>query len=665
MQQLCVGMIDCMSTPASDNTQDIAYSYDQLGNLTTRINGVQGVEEVFTYDNLLRLTQSTRTAILSGDLTSTETVDYAYDNLGNLTYKSDWGSYDYGGSAGIDSVASGGTGSTYRPHQVGRVTREDNPDISYHYDANGNLVKGNNRDIAYNHQQKPTLISQTDEQGARQAGFDYDAGHARFRQVSSEGDKTTTTYYLGKLYEKVVTETAGTGTKTEYRLYIGDFAMVKYENVGEGSECRNVRYLHTDRLGSVETVTDGNGKVLERHGYDAFGKPRAANWMLDSRQGGLIDGRKGLFSNITTRGFTGHEHVDSVGIIHMNGRGYDPELGRFLSVDPVLQFPDNSQSLNPYSYIMNNPMSGTDPSGFSSEEGSPRPINGCGGVPCSLSYWGRNINETNNPRIVGFGFEGSMVAGTSFSEKKEEIEVEFMELESADIDWVDLIQSTGGTAGSDNSGLGDEGDYNNSSESVGPLIPDDLTGTDGGEYIDENNQRTHVVGPPIGYRAVENSTTLTGIGLSFFERAKIRWHAPKGNIHLQSNPSFNSNTLNIASKSTRPVLVDLTRGGKIAGRALYGVYLFTRLSHLGTKLEEMRQEGKSEDAMSDERIDAGLDIAFGAVAFLGLPGLAIAASYWALDELSGGNLYIPVRDGLRRARRVHNYMRPRGWQRDQ
>jgi hypothetical protein len=48
----------------------------------------------------------------------------------------------------------------------------------------------------------------------------------------------------------------------------------------------------------------------------------------------------------------------------MNGRAYDYQLGRFLSVDPIIQFPTNSQSLNPYSYILNNPLSGTDPTGY-------------------------------------------------------------------------------------------------------------------------------------------------------------------------------------------------------------------------------------------------------------------------------------------------------------
>ncbi|MGA9854688.1 MAG: RHS repeat-associated core domain-containing protein [Gammaproteobacteria bacterium] len=63
-------------------------------------------------------------------------------------------------------------------------------------------------------------------------------------------------------------------------------------------------------------------------------------------------------------GFTHQEMLDNVELIHMNGRVYDPNLGRFLSVDPVFEFPTNTQSLNPYSYVLNNPLSLTDPTGY-------------------------------------------------------------------------------------------------------------------------------------------------------------------------------------------------------------------------------------------------------------------------------------------------------------
>ena len=65
-----------------------------------------------------------------------------------------------------------------------------------------------------------------------------------------------------------------------------------------------------------------------------------------------------------TRGYTGHEQLDN-GLIHMNGRVYDPSLGRFLSADPLVQAPNNTQSHNRYAYAVNNPLKYTDPSGYS------------------------------------------------------------------------------------------------------------------------------------------------------------------------------------------------------------------------------------------------------------------------------------------------------------
>src|SRR5580765_8231722 len=70
------------------------------------------------------------------------------------------------------------------------------------------------------------------------------------------------------------------------------------------------------------------------------------------------------FGKTTERCFTGHEHLDETYLIHMNGRIYDYRLGRFLSVDPIISNPANSQSINPYSYIGNNPLSGVDPTGY-------------------------------------------------------------------------------------------------------------------------------------------------------------------------------------------------------------------------------------------------------------------------------------------------------------
>ena len=64
------------------------------------------------------------------------------------------------------------------------------------------------------------------------------------------------------------------------------------------------------------------------------------------------------------RGFTGHEHLGRVGLIHASGRLYDPRLGRYLSPDPVVSDPTSSQDWNGYSYVANSPLSFTDPTGM-------------------------------------------------------------------------------------------------------------------------------------------------------------------------------------------------------------------------------------------------------------------------------------------------------------
>jgi RHS repeat-associated protein len=91
--------------------------------------------------------------------------------------------------------------------------------------------------------------------------------------------------------------------------------------------------------------------------YDAFGKTRVGDF--SDKQGGTLN----LLPD-TLHGFTGHEHLDDVQLLHMGGRVYDYQLGRFLSVDPVIGNPAYPQSLNPYSYILNNPLAGKDPSGY-------------------------------------------------------------------------------------------------------------------------------------------------------------------------------------------------------------------------------------------------------------------------------------------------------------
>jgi RHS repeat-associated protein len=118
----------------------------------------------------------------------------------------------------------------------------------------------------------------------------------------------------------------------------------------------STRYFHTDHLGSVSVLTDETGTVVERLSYDAWGKRRFANG---------TDDPSGSITSQSTRGFTGEEELSVSGLLHLNGRVYDPLLARFTSADPTVTDPLNPQGWNRYSYVGNDPLAFTDPNGFS------------------------------------------------------------------------------------------------------------------------------------------------------------------------------------------------------------------------------------------------------------------------------------------------------------
>ncbi len=337
-----LGRVTAISTGvgAGSAVQYLTYRYDSLGNLLERKDANQNLTETFGYDGLNRLT--------SASITGVGANSYQYDSIGNLTFKSDVGSYTYG------SIGANIAG----PHAVTRTTR-NGVNTDYRYDANGNQISGAGRSITYTSFNVPSQIWKGDQLNS----FSYDPEHSRITQVDKLGPSLTKTVYLnprwdiGVHYEKVTK-----GTVTEHKHYIAagkDQIAVHIQKtdtaVTPAVTTQKVYYLHSDHLGSIDTITNEAGSVTERLSYDAWGQRRNPNWSAASGS---------LTSQVTKHGFTGHEHLDSVGLIHMNGRVYDPRLARFLSADPYIQDPANSQSLNRYSYVNNNPLSYTDPSGY-------------------------------------------------------------------------------------------------------------------------------------------------------------------------------------------------------------------------------------------------------------------------------------------------------------
>ena len=136
-----------------------------------------------------------------------------------------------------------------------------------------------------------------------------------------------------------------------------------------GISLAKVEYWHRDHLGSLAATTDHTGSVTQRYAYDPFGKRRYTNGRYDA-SGNVVVDWSARFNNGTDRGYTGHEQLDDIGLVHMNGRMFDPTLGLFLQADPFIQDGSDLQNYNRYGYCLNNPLTCTDPSGYSASSGN-------------------------------------------------------------------------------------------------------------------------------------------------------------------------------------------------------------------------------------------------------------------------------------------------------
>ncbi len=362
-------LTDVNTTKGSTVFQNNDYAWRSNGTLESRIaNPATGLnntrKETYTYDVLNRITKA-ETYINSSN---TRDLDYSYNEFGNITSKTstlsgdtDVTGYVYGaGTAGPHAVTSAsidGIAHTLTYDLNGAVTK---------YDIAGT---SDDKYIAYNALNQPTKIvvgsSLTDTTPEAIDEFAYDPNGQRYARKTSwkDGSNTYTeeVVYIGAV--EVITDDSSGSTLTTTKTSLNRNAM-HVKVVGATTE-EFFEYAHRDHLGSIEVVTDDDGNVLDNLSYENFGSRKKKDWtanILSTELDALLDvatdhARK-------ARGFTGHEHLDRTGFIHMNGRVYDPVMGRFLSPDPLVQFPTFSQSWNRYSYVNNSPVSFTDPSGF-------------------------------------------------------------------------------------------------------------------------------------------------------------------------------------------------------------------------------------------------------------------------------------------------------------
>jgi len=300
--------------------QDLHMGYDYAsGNVTYRRDDLKGRMESFSYDNLNRLTRSVLALYASPLYLPVDTLDIAYSPLGNIAYKTDAGAY------------------SYLTPKISAVTK-----IS----ANSGSISPLTQNITYTPFHQPASVTEGDFELTYAYGPDYQRKKMELKENSST---VRTRIYHGE-YEKDVD-----GSTERHIHYINSPAGLVCMVVKEGTDEEEYFYTYTDHLGSILTVTDDEGTVVAEQNFDAWGRNRnASDWTYDN----IASVPSWLY-----RGFTGHEHVPHFALINMNGRMYDPVLGRMLSVDNYVQAPLSSQGYNRYSYVMNNPLNYVDPSG--------------------------------------------------------------------------------------------------------------------------------------------------------------------------------------------------------------------------------------------------------------------------------------------------------------
>lgn len=360
------GFVSDIETGATivTDVQDLHFIWDKAGNLTERIdykiNAGAGIKEQFTYDKLYRV-KDLKFFATSGGSTPTATETMSYDTVGNIAGKgTQYTGYNY-------TVATGCTNPHAQPHAVRRMTA-NGVQRTYCYDPNGNVYSTSGSNATYTGVTwyVANLAKRITRSANEWAEFSYDPNRARYKQAAQLSASTSeTTVYVGSIYEK---RTQGANVEHVHYIRDGNDTVAVFKRKSSG--VLQTRYLHRDHLGSVVATTTDTGAIEERFSFDAWGKRRdgltvnntaGANHWTGPSAGSFI----ALASSFTHRGYTGHEHIDHIGLVNMNGRVYDPEVGRFLSADPSVQFPLSTQGFNRYTYTGNNPLSYFDPSGFS------------------------------------------------------------------------------------------------------------------------------------------------------------------------------------------------------------------------------------------------------------------------------------------------------------
>lgn len=328
---------------ANPDYQNLSYTYDAASNVTSITDGVvahtgtrSGTRSSIQYDLLYRLTSYQRPTA-----SGTQTFGFTYDALGNMLTNADAG-------AGTYSYPASGTNAV-RPHAV-----TSSPLGAYSYDDAGNMLSrgpaGSAQTLAYN--ARNLLTSVTPPTGSA-VTYGYDASGARvWKQVG-----TAVTVSIGDHYEErarrglchVMAE--GRRICTFQPILEGQYQPIEPVLIGQPPPPPPVfDYYHQDQLKTCCVMTNRDGSLAQEYQYTAYG---AETYLHNTADFPLYNRYTDQYWDV------------EVGLYYYGARYYDPALGRFIQADTLTPDVYRPQSLNRYTYVLNNPFRYIDPSGHS------------------------------------------------------------------------------------------------------------------------------------------------------------------------------------------------------------------------------------------------------------------------------------------------------------
>ncbi|WFE27296.1 RHS repeat-associated core domain-containing protein [Solwaraspora sp. WMMD791] len=356
-RRLAASQVDTEHPTTPDAWNDAAttsYAYDPVGNITSMAGTTAGVAdqaECFTYDHLRRLTQAwteTTPTCTTPQRTGADPYRQAwtYDATGNRLTETTWSA-----TGTTTATSTYPTAGSPRPHAVtgvaytGGTTRTDTFAYTPGGHTSSRTVDGVTQALTWDAEGRLATTSEPD----LDTSYVYDADGTRLLRR----DTTGATLYLG---HTELRRTASNGQVDGTRHYQHGGATVAVRTV------TGLTWLIPDHHGTNQISIDPATHDLTRRRTLPFGDTRGAAPTLWPDDKGFVGGTK-----------------DPTGLTHIGARQYDPTLGRFISVDPLVN-PGDPQTLNAYAYGNNNPTSFSDPTGL-------KPLATTGGGAEEEKFW--------------------------------------------------------------------------------------------------------------------------------------------------------------------------------------------------------------------------------------------------------------------------------------